>query len=55
MMDRIISEQPLIYVDTTNILFIMSGAFVGLDEIVSRRLGTLRCRIGYDVTGPDRT
>ena len=46
-------EQPLIYVDTTNILFVMSGAFVGLDDIVSRRLGTGRGRIGYDVAPAD--
>ena len=32
-------EQPLIYVDTTNILFILSGAFVGLDRIVKERVG----------------
>lgn len=33
-------DQPLIYVDTTNILFILSGAFVGLEDIVSKRLGS---------------
>lgn len=32
-------EQPLLYIDTRNILFILSGAFVGLDEIISRRIG----------------
>lgn len=32
-------EQQLIYVDTSNILFILSGAFVGLDNIISRRIG----------------
>lgn len=30
-------EQPLIPIDTTNILFIGMGAFVGLDEIVKKR------------------
>ena len=39
-------EQPLLQVDTTNILFIASGAFVGLDEIVEKRLGRTG-RIGY--------
>jgi len=39
-------EQPLIYVDTTNILFIATGAFVGLKDIISRRLGTSG-KIGY--------
>ena len=32
-------EQPLIYVNTKNILFIASGAFVGLDKIVQKRMG----------------
>lgn len=32
-------EQPLLYINTKNILFILSGAFVGLDEIVSKRMG----------------
>ena len=31
-------QQEMIEVDTTNILFICGGAFVGLDEIVKRRL-----------------
>ena len=39
-------EQQLIYVDTTNILFILSGAFVGLDEIIKNRVG--HGRIGFD-------
>lgn len=38
-------EQPLIYVDTTNILFIGMGAFDGLDKIVGRRLN--KNAIGY--------
>ncbi|MGQ9818946.1 MAG: ATP-dependent Clp protease ATP-binding subunit ClpX [Candidatus Kapaibacteriales bacterium] len=31
-------EQPLLYVNTKNILFICGGAFVGLEEIVAKRL-----------------
>ncbi|MCB0701944.1 MAG: ATP-dependent Clp protease ATP-binding subunit ClpX [Candidatus Kapaibacterium sp.] len=31
-------EQKLIYVDTTNILFILGGAFDGLEQIISQRL-----------------
>jgi ATP-dependent Clp protease ATP-binding subunit ClpX len=38
-------EQAFIQVDTSNILFICSGTFVGLDEIVKRRLG--KKRIGF--------
>ncbi len=40
-------EQPLIYVDTSDILFIATGAFTGLDTIVSKRLGA-GGRIGFD-------
>ncbi|MDR1713780.1 MAG: ATP-dependent Clp protease ATP-binding subunit ClpX [Coriobacteriales bacterium] len=32
-------HQELIRIDTTNILFILGGAFVGLDKIVSSRIG----------------
>ena len=32
-------NQPLIKIDTTNILFIAAGAFVGLDKIVGDRIG----------------
>lgn len=31
-------EQPLIYIDTTNILFVASGAFSGIEEIIKRRV-----------------
>lgn len=33
-------QQELIKLDTTNILFIVGGAFVGLDSVVKRRSGT---------------
>jgi ATP-dependent Clp protease ATP-binding subunit ClpX len=32
-------QQEFLQVDTTNILFICGGAFVGLDQIVQRRIG----------------
>ena len=32
-------QQELIQIDTTNILFILGGAFVGLDDIVRERIG----------------
>ena len=32
-------EQQYIQIDTTNILFICGGTFVGIDEIISKRLG----------------
>ena len=40
-------EQPLLYIDTTNILFILSGAFVGLEGIVARRTGADSRKIGF--------
>jgi ATP-dependent Clp protease ATP-binding subunit ClpX len=43
--------QDCIQIDTSQILFICGGAFVGLDEVVQRRLG--RNAIGF--IGPDGT
>ena len=40
-------EQSLIYVDTTNILFIASGAFVGLDDLIRKRTGKTKGSIGF--------
>ena len=39
-------EQPLVYVDTSDILFIATGAFVGLESIVSKRTDGVR-KIGF--------
>lgn len=36
-----------IHMDTTNILFILAGAFVGIDKIVSGRIGKGGNRIGF--------
>ena len=41
-------EQQYIQVDTTNILFICGGTFVGLEDIVSQRLG--KKSIGFNLT-----
>lgn len=38
-------EQPLLYVDTSNILFIFMGAFDGLEKIIERR--TNSSKIGF--------
>ena len=46
-------EQQYIQVDTTNILFICGGSFVGLEEIIRRRLG--KTRIGFSVQRDERT
>jgi ATP-dependent Clp protease ATP-binding subunit ClpX len=42
-------QQDFLQIDTTNILFICGGAFVGLDEIVQRRLGQSRLGFGADI------
>ena len=42
-------QQDFLQIDTTNILFICGGAFVGLDQIVQRRLGQSRLGFGADV------
>lgn len=49
-------EQPLLYVNTQNILFILSGAFVGLEDIIAKRIGTSSSRIGFTTSegSPER-
>ncbi len=42
-------QQDFLQVDTTNILFICGGAFVGLEQIIQRRLGQSRIGFGADV------
>jgi ATP-dependent Clp protease ATP-binding subunit ClpX len=42
-------EQQYIQIDTTNILFIVGGTFVGLDDIVKKRIG--KKTIGFGVPG----
>ncbi|MDF0644259.1 MAG: ATP-dependent Clp protease ATP-binding subunit ClpX [Nitrospira sp.] len=43
-------EQEFIRVDTTNILFIAGGAFVGLDRIIAER--TMPKRLGFETHDP---
>jgi len=42
-------QQDFLQVDTTNILFICGGAFVGLDQIIQRRVGQSSLGFGADV------
>ncbi len=44
-------QQDFVKVDTTNILFICGGAFVGLDSIIKARLGKSSIGFGADVQG----
>jgi ATP-dependent Clp protease ATP-binding subunit ClpX len=46
-------EQQYIQMDTTHILFICGGTFVGLEDIIRRRLG--RKRIGFSAERDDKT
>ncbi|MDB4743048.1 ATP-dependent Clp protease ATP-binding subunit ClpX [Planctomicrobium sp.] len=41
-------EQQYIQVDTTNVLFICGGTFVGLEEIVAKRVGRKMIGFGHD-------
>ena len=45
-------EQQYIQVDTSNILFICGGTFVGLEDIISRRIG--RKAIGFAANAHDK-
>jgi ATP-dependent Clp protease ATP-binding subunit ClpX len=48
-------QQEFLQVDTSNILFICGGAFVGLDQIIQRRTGVKGIGFGADVqTRKDR-
>jgi len=42
-------QQEFIQVDTTNILFICGGAFVGLDEIIEKRSGVTSMGFGANI------
>jgi ATP-dependent Clp protease ATP-binding subunit ClpX len=42
-------QQDLVRIDTTNILFIVGGAFVGLDSVIKRRTGTKAIGFGAKV------
>jgi len=44
-------QQDFLQIDTTNILFICGGAFVGLDRIVEARLGEQQLGFGTTVRG----
>jgi len=44
-------EQQYIQMDTTQILFICGGTFVGLEDIIRKRLG--KRRIGFNSQAPD--
>ena len=46
-------HQEFIQIDTTNVLFIVAGAFAGLEKIVSERIGKRGLGFGNDVASKD--
>jgi ATP-dependent Clp protease ATP-binding subunit ClpX len=42
-------QQDFLQIDTGNILFICGGAFVGLDEVIERRIGERTLGFGADI------
>lgn len=46
------SEPPI---DTTDILFICGGAFVGLEEIIAKRIGKSQRKIGFNAEREEET
>jgi ATP-dependent Clp protease ATP-binding subunit ClpX len=48
-------HQEFIQIDTTNVLFIVGGAFAGLDTIVEQRLGQKRLGFTFDIVDGERT
>jgi ATP-dependent Clp protease ATP-binding subunit ClpX len=44
-------QQDFLQVDTTNILFICGGAFVGLEQIIQRRIGQSTIGFGAEIKG----
>lgn len=44
-------HQEFIQIDTTNILFILGGAFDGIEKIVQKRIGKKSIGFGADLTG----
>ena len=44
-------EQPMIQMDTRNILFVCGGAFEGLDKVISQRVG--KRTMGFGADGDD--
>ncbi len=45
-------EQQYIQLDTTHILFICGGTFVGLDQLIAKRLGRQLIGFNSEVSGP---
>lgn len=47
-------QQELVRIDTSNILFVVGGAFVGLDRVIKRRTGTQAIGFGAKVVSEEK-
>jgi ATP-dependent Clp protease ATP-binding subunit ClpX len=47
-------HQEFLQIDTTNILFICGGAFVGIEDVIARRLNQKRMGFGVDLGGNEQ-
>ncbi len=47
-------HQEFIQIDTTNVLFIVGGAFSGLDHIIEQRIGKKRVGFTFDIVDGER-
>ncbi len=48
-------HQEFIQIDTTNVLFIVGGAFAGLDRIIEQRIGKKQLGFTFDIVDGERT
>ena len=48
-------HQEFIQIDTTNVLFIVGGAFAGLDKIIEQRMGKKQLGFTFDLVDGERT
>ena len=46
-------QQEFLQIDTTNILFVCGGAFVGLDKVIERRIGQKTLGFGAEISKCD--
>jgi ATP-dependent Clp protease ATP-binding subunit ClpX len=46
-------HQEFIQIDTTTVLFIVGGAFAGLDQIIEQRIGKKRVGFTFDIVSDD--
>jgi ATP-dependent Clp protease ATP-binding subunit ClpX len=44
-------HQEFIQIDTTNVLFVVGGAFAGLEDLIGRRVGNRAIGFGADIRG----